>query len=95
MAINLESEQEPGSLVAHYAAQLEKAGWSKQAEGQSGPVGWNTWHEEGEDWMGVFFILKIPQSERQHFLYIRAELAEGEPPVQFSNWITTHGQVSL
>ena len=44
-------------LVAHYARQLEQAGWQRTGEGSSEPMGWHTWEfrdEENERWLGCF-----------------------------------------
>ena len=37
------------TLVRHYTAQLEKAGWTRTNEGESGPVAWNSWRVEDEE----------------------------------------------
>jgi len=44
-------------VVAHYARQLEQAGWQRTGEGSSEPMGWHTWEfhdKENERWLGVF-----------------------------------------
>ncbi len=57
-------------VVAHYARQLEQAGWQRTGEGSSGPMGWHTWEfhdKENEHWLGVFSILRIPGMERTYY----------------------------
>jgi hypothetical protein len=61
------------TLAAHYAAQLEKAGWTRTNEGDSGPIAWHAWafqDEEAAPWWGLFFVIKLPSIERRYFLYI-------------------------
>lgn len=75
----LEADDDLAALAAHYAAQLEQAGWTRTDAGQSGPLAWHSWafhDEDGEPWRGFFFILKTPGTEHEHFLYIRADLAQ-------------------
>jgi hypothetical protein len=63
-------------LVRHYTAQLEKAGWTRTNEGESGPVAWNSWSvedEEHEQWQGLFLLLKRQDVENQYFLHVRAD----------------------
>jgi hypothetical protein len=79
----LEADDDLATLAAHYAGQLEQAGWTRTAAGQSGPLAWHTWmlkDEDGEPWRGFFFILKTPDLEKEHFLYIKADLANKPNP---------------
>ena len=66
------------TLATHYASQLERASWTRIDAGQSGPVAWHTWtfqDEDGEPWRALFFILKVPETEGQYFLYMKADWA--------------------
>jgi len=63
-------------LVRHYTAQLEKAGWKRTNEGESGPLAWNSWSfedEEHEQWQGLFLLVKRQDVENQYFLHVRAD----------------------
>ena len=69
--LDLESELPLSLLVAHYARQLEQAGWQRTGEGSSEPMGWHTWEfhdKENERWLGVFSLLEIPGMERTYYL---------------------------
>ncbi len=90
----LETDLNLATLATYYASQLEKGGWTKRDEGQSGPIAWNTWDfkdSDGENWQATFFILRNSDVSRQHFLYIKADLAEGGQnnggQINFTNWI--------
>jgi hypothetical protein len=61
-------------LAAHYATQLERAGWTRVEEGQSGPIAWNTWTFQDEDkeaGRGFFFILRMPGQREQYMLHVQ------------------------
>ena len=69
--LELESDMDLSLLVAHYARQLEQAGWQRTGEGSSEPMGWHTWEfhdKENERWLGVFSLLEIPGMERTYYL---------------------------
>ena len=71
--LELESDMVLSLVVAHYARQLEQAGWQRTGEGSSGPMGWHTWEfhdKENEHWLGVFSILRIPGMERTYYLQV-------------------------
>jgi len=79
----LETDMEFAALIPHYAKQLEAAGWTKQDEGQSGPIAWNAWtfkDEDNEPWRGFFFILKAPGREREYSLYVEVKWDVEEKP---------------
>ena len=86
----LEAADDLPTLTAHYAGQLEQAGWTRADGGQSGPVGWHSWtfqDEDGEPWRALFFILKMPETEGQHFLYLKADWAnKGGNPGGGASW---------
>lgn len=72
----LETDMDLLALAAHYAAQLEKGGWTRSAAGHDGPLAWSTWtfrDEEKEPWRGLFFILKVPGREGQYALEVRID----------------------
>lgn len=83
-AATLEAGVDLATIAAHYAGQLEKAGWTQTDAGNAGPIAWHTWtfkDEENEPWRGVFFILKTPGLEKAHFLSIKAD-RENKPTWQ-------------
>lgn len=85
----LETDADLTELIPHYAGQLEQAGWTRTDGGQSGPVGWHSWtfqDEDGEPWRALFFILKLPETEGQHFLYLKADWANKGGDMGGSSW---------
>jgi hypothetical protein len=86
----VETDMDLSSLAAHYAAQLEKAGWTRTDAGQSGPLAWHTWtlqDEEQEPWDGLFSIMKVPGKERRHMLSLSIEWAN-KPEPRGSGWFS-------
>ena len=74
----LETDADLATLNTHYAMQLEKAGWTRTAEGLNDPLVWQTWRFQDEDqqpWNGQFFILKAQDKARLHYLYIQVDWA--------------------
>lgn len=71
--LDMQSDMTFPLLAAHYAQQLEQAGWQRTGEGSSGPMAWHTWKfsdEENERWLGVFTLLEIPGIVRKYYLQI-------------------------
>ncbi len=88
-AATLEADEDLATLAAHYASQLEKAGWTQTAAGSDGPLAWHTWtlkDEDGEPWRGFFFILKTLDLEREYSLYAKAEWVNKDQPK--SGWFS-------
>jgi hypothetical protein len=57
-SLELNAPIDLAQLAAHYAAQLERAGWTRDEEGQSGSVVWNIWSfrdEDNEPCRGFFY----------------------------------------
>jgi hypothetical protein len=73
----LESDLDLPSITAHYADQLESAGWSRTGGGQDGPQAWNTWafrdDNEGHPWEAAFTVLHMPKTPRRYLLNLRAD----------------------
>ena len=72
----LESDLDLPTITAHYADQLESAGWSRTAEGRDGPQAWNTWafrDGEGHAWEAAFTALHLPKTPRRYLLNLRAD----------------------
>ena len=70
-----ETDLDLASLTAHYAAQLEAAGWSRSDEGLQGPQAWNTWtfsDDEDRPWKATFTALHIPETPRRYLLHLLA-----------------------
>lgn len=89
----IEAEQQASALEAHFAGQLEKAGWVRVAGGAEGPLAWSTWKVPGEgDWQGFLYVLQGAAENRKH-LFVQVESASaqfggsmqyGESSVDFS-----------
>ena len=74
----IESDLNLPSIAAHYADQLEAAGWSRTGEGQDDPQAWNTWaFRDNEDraWEAAFTVLHLPRTPRRYLLNLRADRA--------------------
>ena len=88
-SLELNTPIDLAKLAAHYAAQLERAGWTREEEGQSGPIVWNTWsfrNEENDPCRGFFFILRMPGQKEQYTLHVQVNWdTDGE---QFSGWFS-------
>ena len=75
----VESDGDLATLVAHYMAQLEQAGWQRQGGGESNPVAWSTWTFEDdyegvkEPWRALFVLLKWPGEPRRSQAQLFAE----------------------
>jgi hypothetical protein len=73
-------------LAAHYAAQLQEAGWSRTGGGGSGPQVWNTWtfEHEQDHWSGTFSVLRLGGEGDRYSLQIHATRTKragaGPPP---------------
>ena len=67
------------TLADHYAAQLEKAGWTRSDEGDSGPLAWSAWKfrdEENESWWGLFFVMTLLDTQYRYFLYTEIHMSD-------------------
>lgn len=72
----LESDLDLPSITAHYADQLESAGWSRTGEGRDGPQAWNTWafrDNEGSPWEAALTVLRLPRTPSRYLLNLRAD----------------------
>ncbi|QIN82675.1 hypothetical protein GBA63_08470 [Rubrobacter tropicus] len=72
----LESDLDLPSLTAHYATQLEDAGWSRSEEGLDGPQAWSTWtfvDGENRPWEGLLTALHLPKTPCRYLLHLRAD----------------------
>jgi hypothetical protein len=63
----LATELDLAAVAAHYAQQLERAGWTRRDGDEGGGVlAWSAWDfvdEDGELWQGMLFIvLRRPQA---------------------------------
>ncbi|MBX6378668.1 MAG: hypothetical protein IRY95_08985 [Clostridia bacterium] len=64
-------------LEAHFARQLQAAGWVRQAGGADGPLAWSLWAVPGEgEWRGFLYALEGPGDGRRSLL---VEVAAGDP----------------
>jgi hypothetical protein len=52
-------------LEAHFARQLEEAGWQQAGAGADGALAWSLWDVPGEDGgQGLLLILQSPDGDR-------------------------------
>ena len=72
----LESDLDLPSITAHYATQLEDAGWTRSSEGMDGPQAWTGWtfiDGDSRPWEGVLTVLHLPKTPRRYLLHLRAD----------------------
>jgi hypothetical protein len=64
------TDERAADLAAHFAAQLEAAGWIRQAAGAAEPVAWSTWTVPGNpEGYGFLYVLEKPGTSRRD-LYV-------------------------
>lgn len=71
----LQTNADLASLSAHYADQLQEAGWTKTDEGGSGPQTWSAWitrDEKDRPWTGTFTALALSGPPNRYLLQIHA-----------------------
>jgi len=72
----LESDLDLPSVRAHYAGQLDAAGWSRTGEGEDGPQTWISWtFRDNQDraWEAALTVLHLPATPRRYLLNLRAD----------------------
>ncbi len=66
-------------LEAHFAQQLQAAGWTRTGGQAQGPVAWSRWSlSQPGDWQGFLLVLEGPGQNRR-VVYVRAE--SGAAPI--------------
>ncbi len=88
--LELEAPMDLAKLAAHYATQLEHAGWTRDTEEQSGPIALNTWTFQDEanlPGQGFFFVLRMPGQKQQYMLHVRVDSGTGGE--QFGGWFSS------
>ena len=71
---HLRTGMSPATLVGHYSAQLEEAGWSRAGGGEEGPTAWGGWtfEEDGEGWVGTLVAMSPPGPSEVRFVQVSA-----------------------
>lgn len=65
----LETRLDAQALAAHYATQLERAGWKRRDAGQSQLSNWSNWllkDKKGQSWQGVLHLIKVEGKANQY-----------------------------
>lgn len=78
-----ETDMPVADLEAHFARQLEAAGWTRLGGRMDGPLTWSTWAVPGEgDWQGFLYVLEGPGPNRRslHVEVASASAQEGPFP---------------
>jgi hypothetical protein len=95
----LSSNLDLAAVSAHYVQQLRTANWTPQSEGISGPVAWSAWSfkdDTGEDWRGLFFVLRRPEAEGQYVLYLHADSGpDDEASTGWTSYTVKSGRAAL
>jgi hypothetical protein len=82
------TDQRAADLAAHFAAQLEAAGWVRQAAGAADPVAWSTWTIPGPpEGHGFLYVLEKPGTPRRD-LYVELT-ASTDPAAGSGDWSFT------
>src|SRR5712692_4762001 len=70
----VETTMAVSELEAHFASQLEKAGWKKKDGGTAGPLAWSSWVVPGKGSVrfGYLFVVEAP-GENRRSLWVRIE----------------------
>ncbi|HZR98626.1 MAG TPA: hypothetical protein VFE37_07970, partial [Chloroflexota bacterium] len=81
----LDTDQGVKELEAQFAAQLQAAGWTRQAGGAQGPLAWSTWQVPGDaDWRGLLLLAESPRPNRRllslRLQYLRPPVPAGTLP---------------
>lgn len=64
------------TLAGYYGTQMERAGWIRQSQGQSGPVAWSMWtlrDQQGQSWSGLLQAMELPQVPQRRVVYVQAD----------------------
>ncbi len=88
--LELDAPMDLAKLAAHYATQLERAGWTRDTEEQSGPIALNTWtfrDEDNQPGQGFFFVLRMPSQKQHYMLHVRVDSGTGGE--QFGGWFSS------
>jgi len=73
-AAMLETELDAQALAAHYATQLERAGWTRRDSGHSKLVAWSNWllkDKKGQSWQGILNLSRVEGKTNQYFASVR------------------------
>ena len=92
----LRTDRDPAAVAAHYAAQLDEAGWRRTDAGTAGPFAWSGWtfrDADGQEWRGLLTSLARPDRPGEFLLSLRAEwAADGDGGGwATSGWFTARG----
>jgi hypothetical protein len=70
----VETPKAVSELEAHFARQLEKAGWKRKDGGTGGPLAWSSWVVPGKGgvWFGYLFVVE-GAAENRRSLWVRIE----------------------
>lgn len=100
----VETEQSIAALEAHFASQLEKAGWTRQAGTAEDPLAWSTWKVPGEGELRGFLYVLQGAAENRKDLFVQVESASpqfggsmeyGESSVDFSQEVIVESQPAI
>jgi hypothetical protein len=70
----LETELDVQALAAHYAAQLQRVGWTQRDNGHSELVTWSNWllkDKKGQSWQGMLNLVKVEGKTNQYLASVR------------------------
>jgi hypothetical protein len=76
--VTLRTDLDAAVLEAHYAAQLEGAGWIRSDGAPARPLVWSAWtfqDEGGRDWQGLLLAMEMAEVPDRGFVYLRVDLA--------------------
>jgi len=72
------TDQSVTTLEAHFAQQVQAAGWTRVAGGANGPVAWSTWTVPGDGgYEGFLYAMEAPGQNRKD-LHVQVESAASQ-----------------
>lgn len=79
--LDIKDEVALPQLSAHYAHQLEQAGWQRTGEGSNELMALHTWEffdKESERWLGAFTMLHVPGMEHQYYVQMHINRVDAQ-----------------
>jgi hypothetical protein len=100
----VETEQSVSALEAHFASQLEKAGWTRQAGRTEDPLAWSIWKVPGDGELRGFLYVLSGAAENRKDLFVQVESASpqfggnvefGESSIEYNGEVMVESQPAM
>jgi hypothetical protein len=73
-SMTLQTQLDSQAIATHYETQLQQAGWTRRAGGQTNPLLWSLWtfqDAQGQSWQGMFSLIQLDASGHCYSGFIR------------------------